>query len=620
MILTILSLKTNADYNGTGDITVGSTGTHNSTYSTKNQGLRFYVVDENGKIVSKVVDITNGNPYSKVTDPYYFNLTTKRGISTKGYYLEPVWDNYFPGMPLPVTSSGSSYQGNGVLIKNYLLKTQSNGLTKLTNFVNTENILGIAGVASDKTPYQVIEENQKEDGSGWRIMIEPVAWIVPRTFNGDKTLLLNGKPCWVYGTYSDFAKSFVSDLKENGNKSTNDYSVVLNNAGPKSMELSKDINFANGSYLKKNIYGSPRRFTYNQLMDISNGLGIHSFKPAFNDGEPGIPSDIYHYEYRTNTEVISSVYVHSTGEISPDDNAYVSFDVGNKTYKKQFVCPENSSQLVWVRWTTPDTPQDVSISLSTTDGTLETNALNCKISDLAENTPPDPTPHDRNDRFIFNIPPVNNIGNKSNTWSEWWAYWEENWEWKSRKCQKSCPDNCSGGHGRWVDNGKWIYEKENYEAKLFVKAELVPADSVKTHYKKGTSWEMKSGYGVEVDVKSNRDYNSTNYDVTDVQNVMSFFPEFKYKTYNRILEKVDNSFVFKHNEYSFVGENCHYTPLWYPDTTKYEVENVAFDMWTPAGQLWGYASDHIFIEGNVYDDYDIVEVSPTDPDFHRYGE
>ena len=252
MILTILSLKTNADYNGTGDITVGSTGTHNSTYSTKNQGLRFYVVDENGKIVSKVVDITNGNPYSKVTDPYYFNLTTKRGsVSRVNYTLQNDFSSKFPNMPLPVTSSGSSYQGNGVLIKNYLLKTQSNGLTKLTNFVNTENILGIAGVSSDKTPYQVIEENQKEDGSGWRIMIEPVAWIVPRTFNGDKTLLLNGKPCWVYGTYSDFAKSFVSDLKENGNKSTNDYSVVLNNAGPKSMELSKDINFANGSYLKK---------------------------------------------------------------------------------------------------------------------------------------------------------------------------------------------------------------------------------------------------------------------------------------------------------------------------------------------------------------------------------
>ena len=572
--LTTIFANSGGDGNIDGDGGDMGGGTGSNVWSSGNEGVRVTVVDAlDGSIKSTPIDYTNIIPVQGIA---HFGKVSKTAYVKNNQKLAPNSNEYTYKKPitqLPKIITSSSGNGNIQEIRKYFV---SEGFlmqhSELTGISYDELISG-----------------------KYKLLIEPLAYF---KFNG-RMYAMTATEGALYNSMSG------------NNLLKNKMGALTHQNLPLSIFLQRaDLGYP--------IWGgtSASRVTDSQILS-SLGIGIISFK---DDEEPGDPSNIYHYEYRTNTEVISSIYVRSTDEITPDDNAYVSFDVNGKTYKKHFVCPPNSSQLVWVRWTTPSTPQDVNILVSTEYGTLETNAINCKISEITENTPPDPTPHDRNDRFIFNIPPLSNVGNKSNSWSEWWAYWEENWQWKSRKCQSSCPVDCSGGHGRWVDNGKWIYEKDHYNASLVVKSQLVPADSVITHYKKGDTWEMKSGYGVEIDIKSYRDYNSTNYDVTETQNAMSFFPEFKYKTYNRILEKVDSSFVFKHNKYSFVGENCHYTPLWYPDNTKYEVENIAFDMWTPAGQLWGYASDFIFIEGNVYDDYDIVEVSPTDPDFHRYGE
>src|SRR5699024_2665909 len=96
--------------------------------------------------------------------------------------------------------------------------------------------------------------------------------------------------------------------------------------------------------------------------DIKNylGLGIVRFKEKHE--EPVIST--YDYEYRVNTEVITSVMV-SGGQSDPDNPTYVSFNINGRTYSVGNVYyPSGDSQLAWVKWTTPSTEQDMTIDVS----------------------------------------------------------------------------------------------------------------------------------------------------------------------------------------------------------------------------------------------------------------
>lgn len=125
------------------------------------------------------------------------------------------------------------------------------------------------------------------------------------------------------------------------------------------------------------------------------GLGIVNFK------EP-VPDSVvttYDYEYRTDTDVITAVRVFAGGEINPDDNAYVVFNILGKTYSKSFVIPAGEPQLVWVKWHTPTEPQVVTIGVHATDGSAAKSTISCNVVKLEEITPPNPTGRDRNDSF-----------------------------------------------------------------------------------------------------------------------------------------------------------------------------------------------------------------------------
>lgn len=61
--------------------------------------------------------------------------------------------------------------------------------------------------------------------------------------------------------------------------------------------------------------------------------------------------------------------------------------------------PEGDSQLAWVRWTTPDTPQDMVITVRVSGPGNAQGTINCKIVDLDQNPPPNPVADDRNDSF-----------------------------------------------------------------------------------------------------------------------------------------------------------------------------------------------------------------------------
>ena len=100
----------------------------------------------------------------------------------------------------------------------------------------------------------------------------------------------------------------------------------------------------------------PKRSTNTEILNTL-GLGTVHFKPL--DTQPEITSD---YQYHTNTEVITSIEITADKEYSPDNMGKVTFEIKGKTYTKHYVSPEGGTQLVWVRWTTPEAPEIIQIN------------------------------------------------------------------------------------------------------------------------------------------------------------------------------------------------------------------------------------------------------------------
>lgn len=306
------------------------------------------------------------------------------------------------------------------------------------------------------------------------------------------------------------------------------------------------------------------------------GMGIVSFKAT-----PPVTPATYDYEFRTDTDVIVSFPISSSHEINPNNNAYVTLNVGGQTYRKSFICPAGGTQLIWIRWHTPSEPQHLT---ATATGAGNPVTLNINVVKLEEKTPPDPTYYDRNDGFTPS--PVPDYGNNlSTTWGEWYARWIQ----------------------VTATYGYWYFYYVSYEASLVVHDfTLKPDERCQTDYQIGNGQTtMKSGYGVEVNVEPLVQYGSgvADYDVTPIQNAVATFPEFGYETYDRLLEKVDpRNWMFKQNPFSYYGNRIHYTPIWFPDGD-YTVPVCVFDAWTPGGQLYATVSDTLNIFGDVLDDW-----------------
>ena len=74
-----------------------------------------------------------------------------------------------------------------------------------------------------------------------------------------------------------------------------------------------------------------------------------------------------------------------------------------------------------------------------------------------------------------------------------------------------------------------------------------------------------------------RDRVSTNQNsaVSKPQNAVSYFPEFNYKTYWRLLERMGSGqFEFQKNHYSTYKNRTHFSPIWMPNGA-YEVNTWA---------------------------------------------
>ena len=123
-----------------------------------------------------------------------------------------------------------------------------------------------------------------------------------------------------------------------------------------------------------------------------------------------------------------------------------------------------------------------------------------------------------------------------------------------------------------------------------------------------TASTLKSGYGVQEKVTAKVTTNQSAA-VTAAQNAVTYFPEFGYESYWRLLEAEisgrSTTFQFKANPYSTYNRRTHFTPIWYPDGS-YTPYTWLLDCWTPAGMLSMNLTGSVTIRGNLWEEWHIA--------------
>ncbi|WP_409969136.1 hypothetical protein RFF05_04110 [Bengtsoniella intestinalis] len=318
----------------------------------------------------------------------------------------------------------------------------------------------------------------------------------------------------------------------------------------------------------------------------------------------------YDYEYRVNTEVITSVYV-SGGQSDPDDDTVVYFYIDGTRYSVSNVYyPSGDGQLVWVKWTTPSTPQAIEIDVTVSGlGASNTATILCNIVDLDENPPPNPVADDSNDSFTYTSVPSRAVDSSATwgIWTPWWQeYWVDNGYWKTSSWTDSdgVKHTSRSWKSNWEDEGWWEFDYNQYSASLTTSMSITCDDENPT----ASGSTMKSGYGINQLVTASVSTTQSTA-TTSPQNAVSYFPEFGYDTYWRLLEETSSGkFQFQKNVYSTYNNRTHFTPIWYPDGA-YTVNTWVIDCWTPVGMLSANLTDSLTISGSLWDDWHIAPLN-----------
>ena len=327
--------------------------------------------------------------------------------------------------------------------------------------------------------------------------------------------------------------------------------------------------------------------------DIKSSLGLGIVR--FTEKPEELQIDAYDYEYHINTDVITAVRV-SGGQSDPDNPTRVSFNVGGTTYNVGNVYyPDGDSQLAWIKWKTPATEQAMTIHVTVSGpGNTAKTTINCKIVDLDKNPPPNPVADDRNNSFRVAAVPSRAIKTTA-SWGVWQPWWQEYWVWHST----------GEDSGYWCDHGWWEFDLNRYSASLSASMSIKCDDKNPT----ASGRVMKSGYGVNQTVTGSISSNRSSA-VTQPQNAVSYFPEFGYETYWRLLERMGSGrFEFQKNNYSTYKNRTHFSPIWMPDGA-YTVNTWLIDGWTPDGMLSANLTDSLTIRGNLWQDWHIGPKKP----------
>ena len=529
-------------------------GTSQNSWSPGNEGVRVTVVRATDRVpVTQPVDLSNKSPAVK----YSFGQVCKISY-TNGAALVPdtgTYQCYKPTQALPkIISSESLGASNIEEIKSY--------------FTDEQVIRSIASLTGMDFDTLVSGE--------YRLLIEPVAYY---RFQG----------VMIATTATEAA---LYDEQLGGKLRSKMISFTHKN-----LPLSMFLETADLGYPAWG--GSRTSAASNSDIKSSLGLGIVRFKDAAPQ-EPEISS--YDYEYRTNTEVITAVEV-SGGQSDPDHPVSVVFHINGRAYTVDNVYyPEGDSQLAWVRWTTPEEEQTMEIMVDVRgEGRPEKETISVKITDLNENPPPDPNADDRNDNFSPSaIPQKEQITSAS--WGVWRPWWQPDWVWHESHDEEE--------EGYWVDEGWWEFDFESYSASLTASMELTADEKAPT----ASGKNLKSGYGFQEQVTTHVSTNQTSA-VTPAQNAVTYFPEFGYEHYWRLLERMssglDMTHEFQENPYSTYGRRTHFTPIWYPDGS-YTPYTWLIDCWTPVGMLSMTLTDTLNIDGNLWSDWHIAPQNADD--------
>lgn len=337
--------------------------------------------------------------------------------------------------------------------------------------------------------------------------------------------------------------------------------------------------------------GATNKNASNADIKSSLGLGIVRFEEQPED--PVIT--IYDYEYRVNTEVITAVDV-SGGQSDPDNPARVTFTIDGRDYHVDNVYyPEGIPSWHGCAGRHRTLPgyghhgPGVRPWKRTRDDQLQNRRP-------GPEPPPNPVADDRNDSFTPSSIPSREQ-KTSNYWTIWRPWWYEYWVWHG-----------DDEDGYWCDHGWWEFDLDRYSASLSATMRITPDNKNPT----AGSRSMKSGYGVNQLVTA--DVSSTQSSATTpAQNAVSYFSEFNYEMFWRLLERMDGGyntrFEFQKNEYSTYRGRTHFTPIWYPNGS-YTVNTWLIDCWTPAGMLSMNLSDSLTIRGSLWDDWHIAPLEP----------
>lgn len=545
----------------------GNMGSGTSTDVWRGQdGVRVTVVTSDGAVVSTPFDLSNSSISDQVIN---FGKICKLSYSS-GTALTPSgsYSCSKPGIALPRIISGTSSKANMEAIRRYFCSEYA-----------AQMVSAKTGIAYDDLV-----------SGAYKLVVEPIAYFV----HGGRNYAMTATEAALYNQKSG------GTLR-------------------KRMPSLTHQNLPLAIFLEEADLGYPAwtgtvsgKVTDEEILSAL-GIGIVSYR-GLPESDPSL--EAVDYIYRVNTDVITSVTLTTPVEINPDDPAEVTFHINGNDYTvTNIVIPAGSSQIVWTKWHTPSEPTELTITVSVEGASTAQTSFTAKVISLDENPPPDPLATDTNPFFSSSALP-DNPEKRSASWSVWSAYWESDWrwvadwEWVPSGHSSSCPSNCSQSHGSWVDNGKWkdfgkyIFESNSYSAALTGSMEIHPDDIVPT----AQGDVMKSGYGVKETASASLSVSAPETHYTAVQTAVSYFSEFSYEDYWRLLQpafrnSLTTDFSFQPNEYSTYNRNVHFSPVWYPDNVPYTVYTYIIDAWTPVGMLSLNVSDSIQIQGSLYDDW-----------------
>jgi hypothetical protein len=505
VLLLSMLLPVTAYADGEGNIDNGGggmgSGTNENYWNGGDEGVRVTVVRASDRSpVTTPVDFSNRTPSIAV----HFGKVSKISY-TAGRTLSPVTTTYVcekPDIAMPRIISTSSGQASIEQIKQY--------------FCSEYMVMTVAQVTGMN--YEILTNGE------YKLLLEPIAYM---TFGGIK-----------YAMTATEAALFDQQL----------------NGGLRSKMVSlSHKNLPLAMFLETPDLGYPAwdgsTITAASNTDIISSLGLGIVR--FNEAEPEPPEvTAADYEYRVNTDVITSVTVRG-GQSDPDHPVTVYFTIGGQTYSVGTIYyPAGDSQLAWVRWRTPPSPQTMTIHVSVSGGgSANQGTIMARIVDLSKNDPPNPVADDRNDSYSAVAVP-GKAQKTSASWGVWRPWWHAYWVWHG-----------TDEDGYWCDHGWWEFDWLSYSASLSASMNVMPDAKAPT----ASGKTMKSGYGINQTVTTNVSTNQSSA-VTDAQNAVTYFPEFKYETYWRLLDRTQagysSKFEFKTNKYSTYKRRTHFTPIW----------------------------------------------------------